>query len=90
MWWIWRQDGKAPAGVAARARRAGVPVIAPVGRCQLNRDQLREVGIRAIYPLSDLEPDPNRSMADAARLLTAIGRRIAHSAARSPNSRPSS
>ncbi|QFU89026.1 glycerate kinase [Amycolatopsis sp. YIM 10] len=59
--------GKAPSGVA---RAAGdVPVIAVAGRCLLSPPELAAAGFRAAYALSGLEPDPTRSMADAARLL---------------------
>jgi glycerate kinase len=69
--------GKAPAGVAAAARRAGVPVVAVAGRNLLRPDQLAAAGITAAYALTDLEPDPARSMRDAAGLLERTGRRIA-------------
>ena len=67
--------GKAPAGVAERA--AGIPVVAVAGRCLLTTERLNEAGIAAVYPLSDLEPDPTRSMANAADLVRRIGARIA-------------
>ena len=69
--------GKAPAGVAAAARAAGVPVVAVAGRCLLEPAALREAGIQRAYALSDLEPDPARSMADAGPLLEQLARRIA-------------
>jgi glycerate kinase len=69
--------GKAPIGVARAAAAAGVPVVAVAGRTELIQDQLDRAGIRAAYPLSDLEPDPARSMANAAPLLRRVGRRIA-------------
>ncbi|WP_431968394.1 glycerate kinase [Nocardia sp. bgisy134] len=69
--------GKAPVGVCAAARAAGVPVVAVAGRVQLDPDALRAAGFTACYPLSDLEPDPARSMANAARLLERIGDGIA-------------
>jgi glycerate kinase len=67
--------GKAPAGVAARA--AGIPVVAVAGRCLLSAERLGEAGIAAAYPLSDLEPDPTRSMANARQLVRQVGARIA-------------
>jgi len=70
-------SGKAPIGVAQAARSAGVPVVAVAGRNGLTQDQLRRAGIVAAHPLSDLEPDPARSMANAAALLRKVGRRIA-------------
>ncbi len=69
--------GKAPAGVADAARGAGIPVVAVAGRCLLTPERLSEAGIAAVYPLSDLEPDPTRSMADAESLVRQVGARIA-------------
>jgi glycerate 2-kinase len=69
--------GKAPIGVARAAARAGAPVVAVAGRTTLNQDQLGPAGIVAVYPLSNLEPDPARSMANAAALLRRVGRQIA-------------
>jgi glycerate kinase len=69
--------GKTPVGVAAAARAQGVPVVAVAGRSSLSDQQLAAAGISACYRLSDLEPDPARSMAGAAPLLTQVGRRIA-------------
>ena len=70
-------SGKAPIGVARAAARAGVPVVAVAGRSRLTPEQLQRAGIQATYPLSELEPDPQRSMANAAPLLRRIGCRIA-------------
>lgn len=69
--------GKAPVGVAAAAKKAGVPVVAAVGRTLLSPGEIRAAGFAACYPLSDLEPDPARSIMAAARLLERIGERIA-------------
>ena len=70
--------GKAPIGVARAARAAGVPVVAIAGRCLLTAGQLAEAGIAAVYPLTDLEPDPRKCMARAdwlvARQAARIGR----------------
>jgi glycerate kinase len=70
-------SGKAPIGVAQAAVRAGVPVVAVAGRSRLTPEQLQRAGIQATYPLSELEPDPQRSMANAAPLLRRVGCRIA-------------
>jgi glycerate kinase len=70
-------SGKAPAGVAAVAARRGIPVIAVAGRNLLTEAQLAEAGITAAYPLSDLEPDPARSTAEASPLLERVGRAVA-------------
>lgn len=69
--------GKAPAGVARAAGRAGVPVIAVAGRSLLSADELREAGFAAAYALADLEPDPARSIANAGPLLETLAERIA-------------
>ncbi|WOI61546.1 glycerate kinase [Streptomyces fradiae] len=61
--------GKAPAGVAAAARAAGVEVVAVCGRLELTPQVLRRAGISRAYPLTDLEPDPARCVADAGPLL---------------------
>jgi len=69
--------GKAPIGVARAAARAGVPVVAVAGRLQLSSQRLQEAGISAAYALSDLEPDPARSIANASSLLRQLGAKIA-------------
>jgi glycerate 2-kinase len=80
--------GKAPAGVAradavARATGAGgadggrLPVVAVAGRCTLPAARLREAGLDAAYPLTDLEPDLARCLADAGPLLERTARRVA-------------
>ncbi|MFD7668296.1 glycerate kinase [Streptomyces sp. NPDC059788] len=61
--------GKAPAGVAAAARAAGLDVAAVCGRLALPPEALGRAGIRRAYPLTDLEPDPARCMAEAGPLL---------------------
>lgn len=70
-------SGKAPAGVVARARAAGVPVVAVAGRCELSEQRLREAGFARAYALSEVEPDPERSVANAAELVETAGARIA-------------
>jgi glycerate 2-kinase len=70
-------SGKAPAGVAQAAGRHGIPVVAVAGRTTLTQAQLAGAGIAAVYPLSDLEPDPARSTAEASALLERVGRVIA-------------
>ena len=69
--------GKAPAGVAAAARAAGVPTVAVAGRSTLAPEALEPAGIARAYLLSDLEPDPERSMRDPAPLLRRLAARIA-------------
>ena len=69
--------GKAPAGVAAAAREHGGPVVAVAGRCTLTAAELARIGIDAAYPLTDLEPDPDRCMAEAGPLLERAAELIA-------------
>jgi glycerate kinase len=69
--------GKAPVGVARAGARAGIPVVAVAGRLQLSVARLREAGISAAYPLTDLEPDLDRCIANAGPLLRRVGAQIA-------------
>lgn len=61
--------GKAPLGVARRARARGIPVVAVCGRTTLTEEDHDRAGFADVWALSDLEPDPARSMARAAILL---------------------
>ncbi len=61
--------GKGPAGVAARARDAGVPVLALAGSVDLDPAELADAGFGGAAALADLEPDLDRSRAHAAELL---------------------
>lgn len=69
--------GKAPTGVAAAARAGSVPVIAVAGQVSLTASQLARAGITRAYALSDIEPDPVRSMASAGPLLERLAARVA-------------
>ncbi len=69
--------GKAPVGVAQAAAKAGVPVVAVCGRRTLSDADLQAAGITAAYALTDLEPDPDRCMAQAAALLRDLTARLA-------------
>ena len=69
--------GKAPVGVARAAARRGIPVVAVAGRSTLTKDQLATTGISRVYTLSDLEPDPARSSAQASALLRRVGQALA-------------
>jgi glycerate kinase len=69
--------GKAVAGVAAAARKAGIPVVAVCGVNRLEPGRLRDAGISAAYALTDLEPDVRKCIADPAPLLRQLGERIA-------------
>jgi len=69
--------GKAPVGVAAVARSAGVPVVAVAGRSLLTPADLAPTGILAAYALTDIEPDPGRCMREAGPLLEQLATRVA-------------
>ena len=78
--------GKAPAGVSAVARSAAVPVVAVTGRSALTPTDFATVGIDAVYPLTDLEPDPARCIARAGPLLEQVAARIARERLATPAS----
>ncbi|MCH6163398.1 glycerate kinase [Streptomyces marispadix] len=69
--------GKAPAGVAAAARKAGKPVVAVCGRLALDNKALKGAGIERAYALTDLEKDKDRCMAQAGPLLEQLAERVA-------------
>ena len=69
--------GKAPAGVAAAARSAGIPVVAVAGRSLLSSAELEPAGILAAYALTDIEPDPDRCMTEAGPLLERLAAKVA-------------
>lgn len=68
--------GKTPVSVAQAAGRRGVPAIAVAGVCDLTPEQAGAAGFSATYSLSDLEPDPQRSIAHAGELLERLGAQI--------------
>lgn len=69
--------GKAPAGVAAASRTAGVETVAVCGRLALPPEALVRAGISRAYALTDLEPDPAVCMAQAGPLLERAAEAIA-------------
>jgi glycerate kinase len=69
--------GKAPAGVAAAARRAGVPVVAVAGRCLLGAQALTAAGIGSAYALTDEASYAEEPFEAPGPLLARIGARIA-------------
>jgi glycerate kinase len=70
-------SGKTPAGVAAAAVEAGIPVVTVSGRVALSADQLAAAGIRHAYALTDIESDPERCFAEAGPLLQELARTLA-------------
>ncbi|MDH6114110.1 glycerate kinase [Kitasatospora sp. MAP12-15] len=69
--------GKAPAGVAAAATGAGVPVAAVAGRLELSESEWRGAGFVAAYALTDLAEQPGDSLIKAAELAEVAGERLA-------------
>ncbi|MFI9405358.1 glycerate kinase [Nocardia sp. NPDC052316] len=69
--------GKAPIGVCEAARKAGIPAIAVAGRNLLAAQEIHAAGFDACYALTDLEPDPARSIAQASHLLQQVGAQVA-------------
>jgi len=70
-------SGKTPAGVAAAAREAGIPVVTVSGRVALSADQIAGAGIRRAYALTDIESDPDRCFTEAGPLLQELARTLA-------------
>lgn len=68
--------GKAPAGVAAAARAADKEVVAVCGRLALPPDALGRAGIRRAYPLTSVEPDVAKCIADAGPILERVAEQI--------------
>lgn len=69
--------GKAPAGVAAAARAAGKEVVAVCGRLALAPADLGRAGIRRAYPLTSVEPDVAKCIAEAGPILERVAEGIA-------------
>jgi glycerate kinase len=69
--------GKAPAGVAAAARAAGKEVVAVCGRLALPAETLGRAGIRRAYPLTEIEPDVEKCIAEAGPILERVAENIA-------------
>ncbi|MFE6611404.1 glycerate kinase [Amycolatopsis sp. NPDC057786] len=62
-------DGKAPAGIAARAREHAVPLMVLAGRIQLDQSQLAGLGVVGSAALIDHAPSLDHARAHAAELL---------------------
>jgi glycerate kinase len=69
--------GKGPAGVAASATRHGRPVYAVAGEVTIDFAALTRSGITRAYALTELEPDPERCIANARQLVTRTAQRLA-------------
>jgi glycerate kinase len=68
--------GKAPLGVARAAAAHGVPVVALGGVVEVAERQLRAAGIEEAHALTQLEPDVERCIAEAASLLQRLAERV--------------
>lgn len=68
--------GKAPAGVAAAARAADKEVVAVCGRLALPPEALGRAGIKRAYPLTEVEPDVAKCIADAGPILERVAEQI--------------
>ena len=62
-------QGKAPAGIAARAGRSGVPLLVLAGRIQLDATALSKLGVVGSSALIDHAPSLEYAQAHAAELL---------------------
>lgn len=70
-------NGKAPIGVATRARAAGVDVVAVCGQRSLDDAALNGAGIAAAYALTEVEPDVATCIREPAPILERLGEQIA-------------
>ncbi|BCT77533.1 glycerate kinase [Sinomonas cyclohexanicum] len=70
-------SGKAPVGVAAEAAALGIPAVAVCGRSQLDPASRAAAGFRSVHALTDLEPDVDTCIREAASLLRQVGRDLA-------------
>jgi glycerate kinase len=68
--------GKAPFGVARAAASHGVPVVAIAGIVEAAERELRAAGFEEARALTELEPDVQRCMDDAADLLQRLAERV--------------
>lgn len=66
-------SGKAPLGVLEAARRQGIPAVVVCGRTTLSPAAAKQAGASAVHALTDLEPNPERCMTNAAELLSQLG-----------------
>jgi glycerate kinase len=69
--------GKAAIGVCRRAETYGVPTIAVAGVSALTVAEARAAGFAGVHALSDLEPNRERSMSQAAELLARVTENLA-------------
>ena len=68
--------GGAPLGVARAAAGHGVPVVALAGAVEVADRELRAAGFEEGHALLELEPDPDRALAEAGPLLERLAERV--------------
>jgi glycerate 2-kinase len=68
--------GGAPLGVARAAAAHGVPVVALAGAVEVADRELRAAGLEEGHALAELEPDPDRVLAEAGPLLERLAERV--------------
>ncbi|MFD4326776.1 glycerate kinase [Nocardioides sp. NPDC058538] len=66
-------SGKAPMGVLQAAREAGIRAVVVCGRTTLSPTEAEQAGAAQVRALTDLEPDPELCMTNAAELLSQLG-----------------
>ncbi|MGY0386462.1 glycerate kinase [Nocardioides sp. WG-D5] len=66
-------SGKAPMGVLQVAREANIRAVVVCGRTTLSPIEAEQAGAAHVRALTDLEPDPERCMTNAAELLSQLG-----------------
>ena len=66
----------APLGVARAAGAHGVPVVALAGAVEVAGRELRAAGFEEGHALLELEPDPDRVLAEAGPLLERLAERV--------------
>lgn len=71
--------GKTPIGIARAAAAAGIPVYAVAGRTTLSAADIADAGFAGAHTLSELEPDPRQSMANAGALLEDLAETLVRS-----------
>ncbi len=73
--------GKTPVGVARAAAAVDLPVYAVCGRTTLSAEAIADAGFAGARALSELEPDAERSMAEAGPLLEQLAEDLVRSIA---------
>ena len=70
-------DGKLISGVLSLCRKYRKKPVVVCGRCALPSSVWKKAGIGDVYSLGEIEPDPERSMREAGKLLSGCGTLVA-------------